>query len=508
MKKQFIQQFPYSAEYLKNQLIKLTKNATARSDRACIQDRFQKTMSEMNAGAQRAVKAMYRVTMQTWQKDHPDYDKQDGEIVKQALTAPALGDLSSHTNLWSLLPVLGKQYTPGETLTIGDVYAKSPGLTQIIVSDLAHTATANVKETSPCVFAWTGSHQYASKNIEFRIDNETVLRYDECGKLRESVQAFECPYLAAELDYDFGCDKLYAVTGVFTGGADGGSFCPTDSQLDFSHVMLIAKWGGAASKKRGRKDGEGLPMIYFEKVSSKGGGEGCDHYVLEAKQGDVDFCRLLLDEICDKVERQALREAEFAQKVALLPDILESLRGTHDLVTEMNRVLCNMNQSAIKAPAAAHSFVKPPQFAPIDYTVCMPSEHELLQYPLTALMRMGDDMEAYASISNYVLTAKVRLKAWETFAPRYAELYPLVADTLHGWLEVEPDKAVVYLSKQDDSDDDNNLVIRLEYAFSEKQLSNCIEFLKQYAKTEAEMAEKNREFLSELAKTNASAEEK
>ncbi len=85
MKKQIINQFPHSADDLKNHLGHLAEQTAASVEWAWAQNRLNRATQELASEAQQRQSAISRIAVQLWKSEHPECNQEDEEIVKRAL---------------------------------------------------------------------------------------------------------------------------------------------------------------------------------------------------------------------------------------------------------------------------------------------------------------------------------------------------------------------------------------------------------------------------------------
>lgn len=501
MKNQFKRAFPYSAEFTSKILSALREQAAAAFDATCRKTRFEAALDSLHNESGRTQRALVNEFKRAWYEKHPEYaeeSEQGQSMVEKFFAASSPKNPRGDQSILRLMELLEQEIVPGQPVLMGDVAAKSHELTQLLIPSLVGEATVMFEGDRPS-FQWKDKGQYAPDDITFRGDANTELRYGANGQLENLLHWCSCDLLGPKMNYNFKCDNLYAVAGEFQAVDDGReyNFYPAKMGAVASHVLLKAQWGGSASKLRGRKDTLALACCYFRKVCSQAGGEGCDYYVLP-------FTSLVLEDIMLGAIRQSEAEAEFYQKLLLLPDITESLQQTAALVEFTNETIAKMRERCLSNSCMDHTCVHAPILEPLDYDVGNMTESELLQYPLEAVRQAGDETKAYQAISNHLLSLKIQVATWEKFAPRYVELIPLIVDRMNGWLTVGADHATVYLTKQ--HEDGEGAVVATEFAFSEVQLGQCIRFLRDYIKMEEEAAIQNSAFLERLKKCSQQAE--
>lgn len=362
-------------------------------------------------------------------------------------------------------------------------------------------------------FTWTSREEYAPKLV-FSLDGNTIPRYDECGKVINPAKPYDCPELGDLLEVDFNASSVTIL--------NGKSFTLTDSMPIFElenpatpskYILVVAKWGGAHCKARGRTATEvaqwqHLQIEHFEKVASKRGGEGCDYYVLPVNQSDplVGELKLYLAKLgLDRLHKVARGMREYDEKKMILDRIDERVHSLRDQVHE-----CEEYYEQLRHDCSAMMKGKPqydivhlptfdwPEFGKFDPESCKRnSSPDMLRHQCYNLYLESKQLASYQT------RAAVHAKAWMSFAPRYAALQAKVI-ALFGWLVVHEDHASIVLPARDRKPtEDDSLVMKMDFGFSEGQLRSCLDFLQNHEKAEmTDMVENSRALasLDEMAK--------
>lgn len=480
--------FPYSTEFLTEKLKQLHERSAFWQEHDSLMGRFIKGQDGLSSLAEQAKGAMARVAEQEWSKANPGKPFDSNCILKT--------ETVYIEDLWAMIQHLAVD----RAVLIEELSEKNPK--KAIDLLMAIIGTKVTKEGN--LFLWKYPYAYVPQ-MSFAVDGETPLRYDDCGRVIHPLILAECPFLQYELGVDFDANDVWIAKGRFIAGDDGPIFLAQPVQDHSTHLLVVAKWGGAHSKTKGctpevTQAWTELAMDHFEHITSKKGGEGCDFYVLRCDQPNgMDLVRSTIEASVAKADSIAVDEATFTQKFVVLNRLQEKDEELQERLRELKEALENMSDSCIELAADPDQtiglFAHVPEYTIPDY------ENTRLNYSrtmdLSTLLQIMASDDTLSDLTNYEDMAAIHTAAWKSFAPRYAKLQPVVA-RLHGWMEIFDEYTTIVLPARESAKDGDTRPIEKVFWFSEKQLNECIEFLQAYANNEAADAKKNTTALQNL----------
>lgn len=392
-----------------------------------------------------------------------------------------------------LLQKLDESYVPGRQFTVGDLLKVSREYARQILSSHEN---AHVTDDGK-IFTWRDEQTY-SPDIIFEATEDNVLDYDRTGMFCgvNNYNVAETIYKTIEFDPRGNIVDSVAIWGVHTTRADGTHFRHTPA-CDANAVLLAVQWGGAHSTTRGLTQEEASRIenvLFFEKSSSKKGGYGYDFYIISLQDDEKLRDAVVLDEIYLK-QLMANWEMQFAAKYAVICSIEDDRKKYQEACAGVEKELydlaCRVSENSLIADCAyVHG---------LEVTGCPELGEQEYSYDMSLdeLIELVISKENFDMLSTICEKQEIKVRAWEKFAPLYAQLHDVVAQECYGWLEVYGDKAELQLP--DTSDDNVAHIVIYEFNFTEKKLQNCIRLIEDYIKSERGLAVINSEFFLKIS---------
>lgn len=420
------------------------------------------------------------------------------EAIKHAETMPTHAEMGAD-NIVDLFSKLGRNFTPMEEVTVGDLASLGRKYAQEFICG---TVFSSVHDHN-AYFSWKSSQKYAP-SIIFEADNTLRLRYDKFGDIPTIINYTNADEVLPHLPFNpVGNDFECIVTWGIASEKDGVWRFRAKPLSGATDLLLAVPWGGAHSNTNGRKKGELLfehtPEIrFFEKQSSKSGGEGIDYYIIkiipgdlrdaiattEARLADEDheaelyfFAKYLqikvLKQMCDDIEEQ-------------MQEDVKELEGLYDHIDDQVEALCKKYKNAHIFSAPRREFIPYGISRKYDYKMSL---HELTTCAEKQLLNA--EVEFVRALEKNKLMAQ----SYANLVPKYAQLASCVYSKCRGRMEILSDGVILCLPSTEEG---GHMFVEHSFGFTESQLGLCIELIHNFISTEKTMAEENAELLKQL----------
>lgn len=413
-----------------------------------------------------------------------------------------------HTdNVIDLLRKLGRKFSPMDPITVADLVSIGREYARKFIADLSYSVVRDNGDD----FSWISSEKYAP-NITFRADNSLRLRYTEDGKFITAINYFDADDVLPLLPFNHHGNSEDAIIawGCAKGAGKEWSFAVKSEVMKSSDLLLAVPWGGAHSSTRGQTADEvkkfSKLVKYFEKQSSKSGGEGVDFYIIDfATDGQLLSAALRSEQRLEKEDTQAeiCCHAKWLaiRRLNLLCDEMEQeftaksqeLDRLHDeIMTAIEEELGigsdDDNFVLIGAPAKPGIFTELPR----DFSL------------RDSVGKLLDDREKLHDLQlkfqlNYD-TCVLIARSYRDLVPKYAQLAPIVCEKCHGRLEIWSNAVRVFLPGS--AEDGSHVLTSHQFNFTEKKLGDCIKLIRDYMTAEEQAARANKVALEDLSKEN------
>lgn len=392
-------------------------------------------------------------------------------------------------NLLDFLENSGKKYKFGTNITVGNLVEHGRDYTRRILSSVID---AEVSDDEP-YFSWLPSEKYAP-SIRFAVSDNKIIPYDDCGDLLNPADYANADLILSALTFETHGrnDEAYVIWGNYS-KIEITPYFLLESAETAHDILLIVPWGGAASQTRGnsRVDALKIPGVKdFDKTTSKRGGEGYDFYVIEIEEDMRQNViatehqltainansTIIFDAKLRTIQRLDHEYEDYDNRIdrciwSKLEDLMARFQtNKFSLYTEDDLVPCPVDFSIRKPQYDLHSSIK---------------ELESCEIP----------EEKWYELRTVVAKTTIKLEAWESFAPRYMALMPVIMKC-HGWINLYGDSVLVTLPNCDPKSEE--LTTARRFAFSEEHLRQYIELVMDFWKSEKVQAEKNDQNLTEI----------
>ncbi len=413
-------------------------------------------------------------------------------------TMPAHEEMEAD-NIVDLFSKLGRNFTPMEEVTVGDLTSLGRKYAQKFICG---TVFASVQDHGH-YFSWKSTEKYAP-SIIMEADNTLRLRYGKFGDISTIVNYTDADDVLPHLPFDpAGNDFDCVIAWGIASEKDGDWRFRAKPLSDATDLLLAVPWGGAHSNTNGRKRDELFfkhnPEIrFFEKQSSKSGGEGIDYYVIKLIPGDlqdavaVTEARLMdedheaelyfyakylqikvLKQMCDDIEEKMQEEIKE----------LECLYGDIDDQVE---ALCKKYKDAHIFSAPKRESI--PNGISREYSYKM-SIGELTSYAEKQLL------DAEVEFVRALEKNKLMARSYANLVPKYAQLASCVYNKCRGRMEILSDGVILCLPSTEEG---GHKFVKHSFGFTESQLGLCIELIYNFIDTEKNNAEGNAKLLKQL----------
>lgn len=402
-------------------------------------------------------------------------------------------------NIADLFSKLGRNFTPMEEVTVGDLVSLGRKYARKFICG---TVFASVQDHGH-YFSWKSTKKYAP-SIIFEADDTLRLRYDKFGDIPTIVNYTDADDVLPHLPFDpAGNDFDCVVTWGIASEKDSVWRFRAKPLSDATDLLLAVPWGGAHSNTGGRKENEQFfrsnPEIrFFEKQSSKSGGEGIDYYIIKIIPGDLQDAiaateaRLLdedheaelyfyakhlhikvLKQMCDDTEKK-------------MQEDVEKLSRLYDDIDNQVEALCEKYKDAHIFSAPKRELL--PKGISCKYSYEM-SLDELTNYAEKQLF------EAEVKFVRALEKNKLMAQSYADLVPKYAQLASYAYDKCRGRMEILSDGVLLCLPSTEEG---GHKFVKHSFGFTESQLGLCIELIRNFISTEKNMAEGNAELLRQL----------
>lgn len=402
------------------------------------------------------------------------------------------GETNSHCQTISLLDVLedgGKKYKLGTKITVGDLAKHGRDYACRILSSLTN---AKVSDDGHC-FSWSPSEKYAP-SIRFAVSESKIIPYDDCGDLLSPADYADAGLILPILAFETNGrnDEAYVIWGNYS-KTETTPYFLLESAETAHDILLIVPWGGATSQTRGNSCTDALQMHginYFDKTISKRGGKGCDFYVIGIGE-DMRQNVIATEHQLTGINTNSM--IIFDAKLRTIQ------RLDHEYADYNNRIdrciwsklenLMARFQTNEFSPYTEDDLVP----CPVDFSIGKPQYN--LHSSIEELESCEIPEEKWYELRTIVAKTTIKLEAWESFAPRYMALMPVITKC-HGWINLYEDSVLVTLPNRDPKSEE--LTTTRRFAFSEEHLHQYIELIMDFWKMEKIQAEKNDQNLAEI----------
>lgn len=406
--------------------------------------------------------------------------------------------------IMDVLQRLGRDFElKSDLLRVKDLLAESAVYATSILDRVLKAEVDCVSTSAGMDFFWKDGAQYAPKELIFHMDEESILSFDQNGKILNPLVLRKYEKVWSCLSFSLAAHTLYGATGHFTPalGDKGAKFYPAQT-VGVSDVLLVGAWGGCNSKTRGLTEKKVAALKkagwikFFEKVTSKQGGEGRDYIIISLEDDDHLRAAVAFDE--ENAQRSQMDEVmEFANKLQVVDraqqyqaDFMEEYDG---IWTELER----LKERVMSNPILNEPFV----MASPDLTVPNFDEVDVSKLsPQMSLEQLSDALpswEDHKDLLSKIAQMRIEVEAWEEFAPRFNNLQS-AAQKLHGWLEIFGTYAELHLNCLAPLDRDVPSAPKEAFAFTEDRLLKCAQRIDQYLKEEANNREASTQLIGEL----------
>lgn len=405
-----------------------------------------------------------------------------------------------------VLQRLGRDFElKSDLLRVKDLLAESAVYATSILDKVLKSEVDCVSTSTGMDFFWKDSAQYAPKELMFHIDEESILSFDQNGKILNPLVLRKYEKVWSCLSFSLAAHTLYGATGHFTPalGDRGAKFYPAQT-IGVSDVLLVGAWGGCDSKTRGLTEKKAAALKkagqikFFEKVTSKQGGEGRDYLVISLEDDDHLRAAVSIDEA--NAERSQMDEImEFANKLQIIDrvrqyqaDFMEEYDG---IWTELE----GLKDRVTSNPILSEPFV----MAPPDLTMLNFDEADISKLsPQMSLEQLSDALPSlrdHKNLLSMIARIKLEIEAWENFAPRFNSLQT-PARKLHGRLEIFGTYAELHLDCLTIKERDINTADhpKKTFNFTEADLLKCVQKIAEHLEKEADIKEASTQLIEEL----------
>lgn len=414
-----------------------------------------------------------------------------------------------HTdNVVDLFGKLGRECPLPNSVTVGDLTSISWEYARKFISGV----TCSVVQDDDDEFYWVSSEKYAP-SITFVATEHLRLRYNEEGEIPTIINYTDADDVLPILPFSHhGIGKEAIITWGNARDADKEWIFIGQSEIEKSSDLLLAvPWGGAHSSTRGQTADEvkkfSKLVKYFEKQSSKSGGEGVDFYIIDfATDGQLLEAALRSEKRLDEADTRAetyccakfiqirvlnsIRddmEREFSAKRKELNQLYD--RVVEEVETEIGDILGQEGVFLIDGPRMKDLPTEIPKNFGLKNTF-----HELVHDLADELFNLKLSFEI-AFHSNTLI-----VQSYRNLVPKYVRLAPIVSEKCYGRLEIWGDAVRVFLPGS--AEDGSHVLTSHQFNFTEKKLGDCIKLIRDYMTAEKQAARANKVALEDLSKEN------
>lgn len=349
-------------------------------------------------------------------------------------------------------------------------------------------------------FTWQGCHRYAPENLEFCVDENSILIYDDRGILQNPVGLQQCPQTESCFDFSLEARVVYSATGIAESHDRLGTFYPAQT-LDVQDVLLVTAWGGTNSKTRGltlefaqRMLKRGL-FKFFEKVSSKHGKEGYD-YIIIPLIDNTDLQRAVSIDGITVSLAQADNVTRFAHKLNLINQAKQNHNSFSEQYEEIIRQLDALRNRVDANPVLDDPFVTKPDVVILGLKeFCI--DNLSPEMSINDLAKALPDSGKLRNLQRELERVQIEVEAWEEFAPQFSTLQP-VARKLYGWIQVDGTHAELHMNHLKAVKPNGHATEAMIFMFTDCSLYSCARLLDCCLREANKSKECNKKLLAEL----------
>lgn len=412
--------------------------------------------------------------------------------------------------IMDVLQRLGRDFEPKiNLLRVKDLLAEGRSYAASVLNRIAKADKSRFIPTSATTvnYLWSDHTQYAPKELRFLMDEESILPFDQNGRILSPLILRRYEKALDQLDPSLVAagHSFYGVTGYFTEPCiEGGCarFYPAQT-VEASDILLAIAWGGSNSKRCGLSEDKAAQLIedgqikFFEKVTSKQGHEGRDYLVISLED-DRLRAAVAFDEGKAAVS-QADKVMEFADKLQIID---RARQYQADFMEEYDNIwteLEGLKERVMSNPILNETFVIAPPDLSVPNSGKIDASRLSPQMSLEELTYALPSWEDHKDLLSKIAQMQIEVEAWEEFAPRFNELQA-PARKLHGRLEIFGTYAELHLGCLTIKERDINTADhpKKTFDFTEADLLKCAQKIAEHLEKEANNKEASTQLIGEL----------
>lgn len=407
-------------------------------------------------------------------------------------------DDAEYGHIVELLGKIGRKYTPGVHVTVGDLTKLGREYARRVLSGAEGTTVWDSGKT----FRWKCSRKY-SPDIIFEVDDDVPLCIDFQGWFTAAINYDTAREVLPVLGFPtFGDNSSESMTwGKTTKIGENWYFSPTPANKA-EVILLGVTWGGAHSTSRGQNFGknEVLPngVMFFQKCASKGGGEGVDFYLVEVTSGSV------LQEALIRAEEELLKgdvdeEMRFFQAYSLIQSLdirYDELDQELASAKEKTQVLYDKinNQVYEDTKDDADAFITH-GFMPNKLPEVITRSYDYKSSLKELMQAVADTYTIQENLIRTVDQSEIRAKRYRKLAPKFAKLCGVVMHKCHGWMELNGNVVEVWLPNNEEAEPE---LVEHRFGFTEGHLQKCLKLIRARIDHDAKTSTQNDAALKKL----------